>query len=352
MVFSERLRDLSAIFDLDRVAEFSIRFLLIFLTANAFLGLLLFIARDRKEEPFVGEDKPFIKPFLSATETGIVLSSVVLLFIAFIMLQFKYFFFNQTAITEFGFSFSEYARRGFGELIAVSVLSLGLILILSTLTKVKDKKQGVLVSWLYSGLVIGNLVILVSAFMRLSLYESAFGFTRLRATSYVFIIWLGLLLAAVGLLVWLKKTRQFTNVLLLVMIGFTATLNLLNIDAFIASRNIRRSLGGEILDSTYLGSLTSDAVPVLVQQFRAVDQRSHLRKDIGAAIVCYQQNNQWADSLESWQTFNLSRHRAGRLLISLENDLKNYTIRQGEWTLVVIDETGHETECTYSSFMD
>ena len=57
-------------------------------------------------------------------------------------------------------------------------------------------------------LIIGNLIVLVSAFMRLNLYESAYGFTRSRIYSHVFIIWLGILLIVAGILAWKKKVRS------------------------------------------------------------------------------------------------------------------------------------------------
>ena len=52
------------------------------------------------------------------------LTGVALLFAAFVLVQFRYFFGGAQNIGLQGFTFAEYARRGYGELMAVAFLSL------------------------------------------------------------------------------------------------------------------------------------------------------------------------------------------------------------------------------------
>ena len=353
LAFAEGIENILQYLRIEQLDEHFARMLLIFLTANAFLGLILISARKSENDRLVGEEEPFIQPFLSSVESGIVLSSVLLLFFTFIILQFRYFFFNQTAIAEFGFSYSEYARRGFGELIAVSVISLALILSLSAVTKVSKEREKHLLSWMYTGLAAGNLVILVSAFMRLSLYESAYGFTRLRTYSHVFIIWLGLLLVAVSVIIWKNKTRLFANVLLAMAIGFSATLNLLNPDAFIVRQNVKRTAGNETLDSPYLASLSSDAVPTLVDLFNIPGQSAEIKRDIGVAILCYQSTHNKDETQNHWQSFTISGFRAERYLTSVADQLKDFSVTTAEdQTFVILDDLGRETYCIDTFFLD
>ena len=134
-------------------------------------------------------------PFLGFTEATVVLGAVNLLFISFVFIQFQYFFGGQTNISVEGYTYAEYARKGFGELVAVAFFSLLLFLRLSAVVK----RENVIQRWTLSGLglllvaLVG--VMLYSAFQRLVLYEAAYGFTRLRAYTHVFMIWLGVLLA-------------------------------------------------------------------------------------------------------------------------------------------------------------
>src|SRR6185369_16696657 len=79
--------------------------------------------------------KPRKKIFsIGIIESLIVLGSVDLLFAAFVLIQFAYFFGGQRNISLEGLTYSDYARRGFFELVAVSVLTLALVLLLEGAT--------------------------------------------------------------------------------------------------------------------------------------------------------------------------------------------------------------------------
>ena len=352
LAFADNLEKMLELLNIEHLGEYFLRLLLIFLIANAFLGLILFEQKSAQKKDYVGEKKPFIKPFLGTIESGIILTSVLLLFITFIAFQFRYFFLNQTAITQLGYTYSEYARQGFGELIAVSVISLGLILSIDTITASHTRQRSQFLSWLHSGLILGNLIILISAFMRLFLYESAYGFTRLRTFSHLFIIWLGILLLAVGVLVWLRKIRLFTNIMIVCVLGFVVSLNILNTDAMIVNQNIKRTQQTDRLDGSYLGSLSTDAVPALVRNYVYGNHPSDIKNDIGAAIICLQYNNEPQLAEPSWQSFTISKFQANKMLASLGTKLESYEIKHDDWMVSVFDPDGIETACFSDFFFD
>src|SRR5512143_2608327 len=115
---------------------------------------------------------------------------------------------------------------------------------------------------------------LISAYQRLVLYESAYGFSRLRTYTHVFMIWLGLLLIAVVVLEMTRHERAVGLAMLVAALGFIVSLGLLNVDAFIVEQNIQRevqrveesasSQNGVTLDAQYFLDLSDDAVPPLV----------------------------------------------------------------------------------------
>ena len=123
---------------------------------------------------------------------------------------------------------------------------------------------------------------LVSAFQRLVLYEAAYGFSRLRAYTHVFLIWLGVLLVVVLALEILRRERLFALVTLLASLGFAVSLTLLNVDGFIVRQNVARSAGGSALDVPYLASLSSDAVPALVSAYQDPALQAAAREAAGA----------------------------------------------------------------------
>ena len=184
-------------------------------------------------------------------------------------IQFQYFFGGGANIGVQGYTYSEYARRGFGELVAVACCSLLLFLGLSAIVKRQDNVQ----RWGFSGLGIGMLalvgVMLVSAFQRLRLYEAAYGFSRLRMYTDIFMIWLGVLLAAVVVLELLRRERLFPLAALLATIGFAVTLALVNVDGSIVRQNVARASQGKGLDVAYLASLSADSVPALAAAYQS-----------------------------------------------------------------------------------
>lgn len=217
-----------------------------------------------------------LRRFLGFTEAIMVIAAVNLLFLAFVIVQVPYLFGGQLNIHMDGFTYAEYARRGFGELVGVSVLVLGLLLLLGEFAHRAEGRQTLIFN-VGSTVMVGlTVVMLVSAFKRLLLYEVAYGFTEMRLYPHVFMVWLALLLGWFLVTLWLKPGR-FAIGLLLACTGFLVTLNVMNPDGFIVRQNISRALAlavqqsdsyaprdAEPVDARYLTTLSDDAVPELV----------------------------------------------------------------------------------------
>src|SRR5699024_5750979 len=113
-----------------------------------------------------------------------ILIIINLVYILFIAVQFSYFF--QNGLQE-GFTYATYARRGFFELLIVTLINWTMLI--NFMKRVKPGKQGlkVLLKILYSTLIVSSGMILVSAYHRLSLYEEMYGYTidRLLAHSFM-----------------------------------------------------------------------------------------------------------------------------------------------------------------------
>ena len=346
LVFAKRVSDVIANLNLENLPEYLLRAVLIFLVAYFFSGIILHAAKRSDAIRLIGMEKPLVPTFLGFTETTIILTGVLLLFSAFVIIQFEYLFFGQANITLQGFTYAEYARRGFGELVAVAVFSLALIKGLSTVAKLEPSRKAKAFSWLTCGLVALVLIILVSAFQRLSLYEGAYGFSRLRAYAHVFIIWLGILLMAAAIMEIARRQRAFANIALAVLFGFSVSLNLLNVDGFIAHSNINRTGLGEKLDVSYLASLSSDALPVLAENFSANQLSPKIRESIGAALVCIQQNlEESPETQKNWQSFHFSTWNARRELQKMQPSLEGYQFQEKNWPPTVTSPDGTEYAC-------
>jgi hypothetical protein len=115
-------------------------------------------------------------------------------------------------------------------------------------------------------------VMLASAFVRLQLYEQAYGFTRLRTYTHAAILWMGVLFVAFLALLFAERLRGFALAFVVACLGFSATLAAINVDEFIVRHNVERQVAGEELDLPYLFQLTDDAIPELVALARQARQ--------------------------------------------------------------------------------
>jgi len=324
MVFGQRLESFIELFKLERLPEYIFRLVYILVGAYALAGVYLHAATQSKDEKLIGEEKRVIPAFLGFTESAIVLGSVAALFAAFVFIQFQYFFGGQTNIQIDGYTYSEYARRGFGELVAVAFFSLLLILSAGSVTRRETDTQRRVFSGLGIGIVVLVVVMLVSAFQRLVLYEMAYGFSRLRTYTHVFILWLALLLVTVVVLEILRRERIFAFAALVASLGFALSLGVMNVDGFIVRQNVDRAVQGEQFDASYLTGLSTDAVPALVSAYRSPLSSATVKDGVGAVLTCYAANRD--DRPLPWQSFHVSSANAERILASLETDLEKYQL--------------------------
>ncbi len=349
LIFAQRLDDFVQLFRLEKLPEYIFRAIYIIILAFLLAGILLHAAQKSMDEKLVGVDKPLVPSFLGFTESAIVLGSVVALFAIFVVIQFAYFFGGQANINIEGYTYAEYARRGFGELVAVAFFSLLLFLGLSGITCRETSTQRGAFSGLGIALVLLVGVMLVSAFQRLTLYESAYGFSRLRTYTHVFMSWLGLLLVIVVILEILRRTRWFANAALLAALGFAVTLSLLNVDAFIVRQNVDRAAGGKDLDAGYLASLSDDSVPTLVDIYQSDALPAGTRDAIGAALACISAQEDGGDT--NWRAFHFSTYWKQKALDSVQVDLDSYELDDENWPLQVITPAGETYDC-WSGWMD
>jgi len=346
LIFAQRMEEFIKLFRLENLPEYIFRGFYILLIAYILVGLMLYAARKSQDEKLIGEEKPVLAPFLGFTEASIVLGSVLLLFAAFVVVQFQYFFGGQANINIEGYTYAEYARRGFGELVTVAVFSLFLFLGLSSIARREQTSQKKTFSGLGITLVGLVLVMLVSAFQRLTLYETIYGFSRLRTYSHVFMIWLGALLVTVVVLEFLRRQRAFAPAMAFAIIGFAASLNLLSVDGFIVRQNVARSWGGAELDMAYLASLSDDVVPALVDSMDDASVSRATREAVAASLICHrEQNLSRFTKARPWQSLHLSTWMASREYAAIKPELDTFTTGNDDWPLHVTSPSGVDFDC-------
>ena len=311
-IFSQRLTDLIEWFNIENLPELIFRLVYIVIIGYGLAGIVLHASTESKDEKLAGEGKPFVPPFLGYVESTIVLGSVVALFLAFVAIQFQYFFGGTTNIKIDGFTYAEYARRGFGELVTVAFFALLMFLTFSAITKRDTESQRRIFSGLGVTLVALLLVMLLSAYQRLGLYEAAYGFSRLRTYTHVFLIWIGLLLIQREIQVQKNKSVD--------------------------------------LDVQYFLDLSDDAIPPMVKAYRTKSLPAPVREKIGASLACIQYTRGLDDREYSWQSFHFARLNADKALALVKKDLKGYVVDDSEYPNIVTTPAGEEFSCSPNYF--
>ena len=351
LVFAQRLDSFIQLFRLEKFPEYIFRGFYIIIGAYFLVGIFLHAASSSQNEKLIGEEKPLVPSFLGFIESSIVLGSVAVLFLVFVVIQFQYFFGGQVNIHVDGYTYAEYARKGFGELIAVAIFSLILFLGLSGITHRENAIKRNIFSGLGITVVLLVGIMLISAYQRLVLYESAYGFSQLRTYTHLFMIWLGVLLVAVVFLEIMRKERMFALAVVLASLGFAGSLALLNVDGFIVRQNVERAMQGQELDASYLASLSTDSIPVLVEKFNDITLSKDIHEQIGASLACMSVTKPVRDD-KDWQAFNYSQFNAQKELAGLETILITYKISGNEYQKFVTTPSGNKIDCWETSIMD
>lgn len=301
----------SSFFDFNISPELISRSVLIGFVASIFIGAFAYIFLPSSAETSLTHSPR--KRLLGTTEAFIILGSVTVLFLTFVIIQLTYLFGGSDLVARTGYTYAEYARKGFFELIAVATISLLLVGVIKKITTFRSLPETTAFKWLSGLLAVLVLVIMYSAHTRLDLYEGAYGFTTLRLLSHLFILWLAYAFAQLLYFILREKSdNTFAFQLFVSGLCFVALINLINPDSFIAQQNIRRFDRTGKIDLYYLSNLSEDAVPAITQLLDHPNQELQKR----AANILYRQEQRINNQSSSWQSANLSRQQAKNIFNS------------------------------------
>ncbi len=210
------------------------------------------------------------RPVVPAVPVATGLAAVILLFAAFVAVQVRYLFGGASVLDVVDLTYSEYARRGFFEMVAVAVLVVVLIAVADWFVD-RSESKAKLVDVGAVSLVLLTMLIVASAAVRMRLYTEVFGLTELRFYTSVFMGWTAVVLVLLLATVLRRDRSGFALGLLVSGLVFIGALTTVNPDAVIVAVNIDRHLEGAELDYEYVANLGPDAIPTLVASVDQVD---------------------------------------------------------------------------------
>lgn len=249
---------------------------------------------------------------LGIVEVGITLGLLDLLFFVFVLLQLRYFFGGAALIHGAdGWTYAEYYRRGFFELVTVAALVLPLLLAAHWLLRKENGAHERVFRVLAGAQIALLLVIMVSAVKRMLLYQNEYGLTELRLYTTAFIAWLALVFVWFVATVLRGRRAQFACGALIAGFLIVAALHVINPDALIVRVNVAHARAGRVFDADYAASLSADAVPALLESLPALNAGE--QRIIALRIFNCRSRPEETD----WRSWNWSRALARNLAQAL-----------------------------------
>ena len=214
------------------------------------------------------------RPTLGITEVATALAALDLLFLSFVIVQFRYLFGGDALVqVTSDLTYAEYARRGFFELVFASVLVVPVLLAADWLLERRNQRDAFVFRGLAGMQIALVLAIAASAVQRLRLYHASYGLTESRFYAMVLLIWIGAMLLWLAATVLRGRRDSFAFGALTSGLATVGLLFVINPDAIVARANVARMSSADTpvrFDVAYATSLSADAVPILIGALSAL----------------------------------------------------------------------------------
>ncbi|MFD1037775.1 DUF4153 domain-containing protein [Virgibacillus byunsanensis] len=283
------------------------RFVLIIMFTLLFFGIFQVLhVKSKQKESYTNKEKSRVSWDGITTATVLVLLNGV--YVVFTVIQFRYFFSDSL---QNGFTYAEYARRGFFELVIVTLINWTVLTTFLNLVKNPGKRMNLMMKIMYSLLIVVSGVMLTSAFQRLSMYEAAYGFTLDRILAHAFMIFLMVVFAYTLIRVWMERLSLLHFYLIAGLIFYTG-LHVIHIEQIIVDENLDRYERTGKIDIHYLNSLSYTGVNGLIKLYQEDPDHPRLQGIL-------QNEKQIAEqSPSTWQSFNFIKQKVTKKLRELD----------------------------------
>lgn len=283
------------------------RGIVILIYTLAFFGLLQVLIQRKIQIIDQENKKAFINfDHITALTVLVLINAVYILFVA---VQFKYFF---SGTLQGDYTFAQYARRGFFELLFVTLINLSITVFALTFVTAARENAKKFMQIMLSVLILSSVVILCSAFMRMLMYEDAYGFTFTRVLVHSFMIFLLIIFAYTMVKVWLERISLIHFYFISGLLYYTC-INIININQIVVNENIGRYEQTGKIDIDYLDDFSYTGVLALIDLYE---------KDLkikGLPELLKEEQTFVKTETTSWQSYNLTRNLAYKKLMELKN---------------------------------
>ena len=319
-IFDKVFLDLSEILSVDGIVKLVSRLSIILITFLLCGGFIVNLVKDNTL--FTKEDESKSKSGVKFENLTInmILTILNIIYLIFCFIQITSLFMNTS--NDSNFDYSSYARQGFFQLMFVSFINF-VILIIANINKAEKTKNQRIYNKIMSLLImIFTIIIILSALYRMNLYQAAYGYTYLRIFVDIVLITEGLISIPIIIYLLEKKIDVLKYGIIITSFMFVL-LNFMNIDNFIAKKNIDRYFEdprGSNFDVSYLCNLGTDATAQMTRLLKADDEYIVER----TKNYLYEQEQTLNLDEMNWQEYNISKEQAKEILKNQDIEINYY----------------------------
>lgn len=220
------------------------------------------------------------KPFNSIF-TSTLLSLLSAVYVAFLFSQLAYFINSFKGLLPVGFTFADYARRGFFETETVAFINLSVIFLLMHLTKRNEKEElSAFVKVLMTFISAFSIFFIATAFAKMAMYIRTYGLTSLRLFTSVFMVVTCAFIVAIIVHIYNIDANAVKYAISFSLAVFSV-LSLAGLERTVASYNVNAYLSGRHtqIDVEYLYSLGDAAIPYIAKLKDCSDEEVSAQAD-------------------------------------------------------------------------
>ena len=308
-IFEGMLGEFQNIFMAENFVMFCLRICIILIFFFIFSGF--FVNLLKKDTMFNSEsEEKIIEIHVEKMTIDMILTILNIFYFIFSIIQFTSLF---SKIDTNDFNYAIYARQGFFQLMIISLINI----VMMILAKVNKEKTNSYTKGMAILTLLFTIVILLSAFFRMNLYEKAYGYTYLRLFVYYILATEFILILPIGLWILDKKIDILKWTIGIVTIMYVI-LNFSNIESTIVERNVDRYFENQDeneIDLEYLFNHTgTDAIGQMKRLLNAKDET--VVKRVKEYLL--QEKEDLQDTETSWQETNLSEIHAKEELMYIK----------------------------------
>ncbi|MBR2711925.1 MAG: DUF4173 domain-containing protein [Bacilli bacterium] len=294
-IFSNLFSNFSKIFENISFSNILVRIINFVILFFYLGGTLYFISKKYKDE---SKDIKEVKKKDPLT-INILLTTLNVIYIVFDIIQINSLLLHRVSS---GFNYADYARSGFFQLMIISVINIVIIL----LSKKSEEKTYTKVMSLITVLL--TLIIIISSFYRMFLYEQAYGYTVLRLGVYVILITEVILFIPTIIFIF-KKNFNILRYYLIIVLTVYSLINCFSIDRIIAENNIRRYDRIGDIDVYYLMNHNYDNLDQLRNLSKKLEKDNQFL-NVDKEVLNNYLKDMDKDNKYNFLEFNISREKA------------------------------------------